>query len=228
MGDPDRGARRQRGRPPSARSPRASRHRGGHRISCRTDAADHPHGGGRPRSAQQPGRGQLLRRRRSSRVSRSPLGPRLAKRSAASTGHASRAPVPTAGSSAAMSSVSCWHRPHRRVRVTARRSRVRFARRPAPIRESVAAEGSEDVPVGPMRRAIARRLTESKTTVPHFYMTRRLPGRCSAGASTEAQPVGNGSSPSTTSSSRPPRRRSSLCLTRTPSGSTIPQAFHQR
>lgn len=42
----------------------------------------------------------------------------------------------------------------------------------APIRESVAAEGSEDVPVGPMRRAIARRLTESKTTVPHFYMTR--------------------------------------------------------
>ncbi len=29
-----------------------------------------------------------------------------------------------------------------------------------------------EIPLSPMRRAIARRLTESKTTVPHFYMTR--------------------------------------------------------
>jgi len=31
--------------------------------------------------------------------------------------------------------------------------------------------GFTDVPLTPMRKAIARRLTESKTTVPHFYLT---------------------------------------------------------
>ena len=34
-----------------------------------------------------------------------------------------------------------------------------------------AEEAFEDVPLSGMRRAIARRLTESKTTVPHFYVT---------------------------------------------------------
>ncbi len=33
------------------------------------------------------------------------------------------------------------------------------------------ATGFTDVPLTPMRKAIARRLTESKTTVPHFYLT---------------------------------------------------------
>ncbi len=44
-------------------------------------------------------------------------------------------------------------------------------RTPAPAVASSAATGFTDVPLTGMRRAIARRLTESKTTVPHFYLT---------------------------------------------------------
>jgi pyruvate dehydrogenase E2 component (dihydrolipoamide acetyltransferase) len=36
------------------------------------------------------------------------------------------------------------------------------------------AAGYTDVPLSGMRRAIARRLTESKTTVPHFYLTAQV------------------------------------------------------
>ncbi|MBI4789982.1 MAG: 2-oxo acid dehydrogenase subunit E2 [Chloroflexi bacterium] len=56
--------------------------------------------------------------------------------------------------------------------------------RPSPVRESGgqgrerpptplprAAEGRVGVPLNKMRQAIARRMTESKTTVPHFYVT---------------------------------------------------------
>ena len=39
----------------------------------------------------------------------------------------------------------------------------------------------EVVPHDGMRRIIAQRLTQSKQTIPHFYMTRRLPARQSAG-----------------------------------------------
>jgi pyruvate dehydrogenase E2 component (dihydrolipoamide acetyltransferase) len=46
---------------------------------------------------------------------------------------------------------------------------------PQPVRTPAAVEspaaGYTDVPLTPMRKAIARRLTESKTTVPHFYVT---------------------------------------------------------
>jgi pyruvate dehydrogenase E2 component (dihydrolipoamide acetyltransferase) len=46
---------------------------------------------------------------------------------------------------------------------------------PKPVRTPAAVEsratGFTDVPLTPMRKAIARRLTESKTTVPHFYVT---------------------------------------------------------
>jgi len=48
---------------------------------------------------------------------------------------------------------------------------------PQPLRTAAAVEshrqatGFTDVPLTPMRKAIARRLTESKTTVPHFYVT---------------------------------------------------------
>ncbi len=47
---------------------------------------------------------------------------------------------------------------------------------PQPVRTpAVAAESSAtgftDIPLTPMRKAIARRLTESKTTVPHFYLS---------------------------------------------------------
>ena len=46
---------------------------------------------------------------------------------------------------------------------------------PPPARTPAAVEsrttGYTDVPLTPMRKAIARRLTESKTTVPHFYVT---------------------------------------------------------
>lgn len=43
----------------------------------------------------------------------------------------------------------------------------------APARVAASVEGAEwtDVPHTPMRRAIARRLTESKASVPHFYLT---------------------------------------------------------
>jgi pyruvate dehydrogenase E2 component (dihydrolipoamide acetyltransferase) len=46
---------------------------------------------------------------------------------------------------------------------------------PQPVHTPAAAasraSGFTDVPLTPMRRAIARRLTESKSTVPHFYVT---------------------------------------------------------
>jgi pyruvate dehydrogenase E2 component (dihydrolipoamide acetyltransferase) len=41
----------------------------------------------------------------------------------------------------------------------------------APVESAGAATGFTDVPLTGMRKAIARRLTESKTTVPHFYVT---------------------------------------------------------
>jgi pyruvate dehydrogenase E2 component (dihydrolipoamide acetyltransferase) len=45
-------------------------------------------------------------------------------------------------------------------------------RTPTPIAESTGpATGFTDIPLTAMRKAIARRLTESKTTVPHFYLT---------------------------------------------------------
>jgi pyruvate dehydrogenase E2 component (dihydrolipoamide acetyltransferase) len=42
---------------------------------------------------------------------------------------------------------------------------------PAPRAEAAPATGFTDIPLTGMRKAIARRLTESKTTVPHFYVT---------------------------------------------------------
>ncbi|MCS5497690.1 2-oxo acid dehydrogenase subunit E2 [Cnuibacter physcomitrellae] len=43
---------------------------------------------------------------------------------------------------------------------------------PAPAAASASADGDDDlIPHTPMRKAIARRLTESKATVPHFYLT---------------------------------------------------------
>lgn len=42
---------------------------------------------------------------------------------------------------------------------------------PASVQAAPLATGHTDVPLSGMRRAIARRLTESKTTVPHFYVT---------------------------------------------------------
>ncbi|MDT5188114.1 MAG: hypothetical protein QOI28_365 [Mycobacterium sp.] len=41
----------------------------------------------------------------------------------------------------------------------------------AAVESSEPATGFTDIPLTPMRKAIARRLTESKTTVPHFYLT---------------------------------------------------------
>ncbi|MCS5714065.1 2-oxo acid dehydrogenase subunit E2 [Herbiconiux sp. CPCC 205716] len=42
---------------------------------------------------------------------------------------------------------------------------------PEPAAATSAPDGTELVPHTPMRKAIARRLTESKSTVPHFYLT---------------------------------------------------------
>ena len=42
---------------------------------------------------------------------------------------------------------------------------------PAAAPSAAAASGYSDIPLTGMRKAIARRLTESKTTVPHFYVT---------------------------------------------------------
>lgn len=43
---------------------------------------------------------------------------------------------------------------------------------PAPVLETLYNHGAfEDIPLSGMRRVIARRLTESKTTVPHFYVS---------------------------------------------------------
>ncbi|CAJ1579862.1 dihydrolipoamide acetyltransferase family protein [[Mycobacterium] wendilense] len=53
-----------------------------------------------------------------------------------------------------------------------------------------APEGVVDVPLSGMRKAIARRLTESKTTVPHFYVT----AECRIDALLELRATVNGSS----------------------------------
>lgn len=42
---------------------------------------------------------------------------------------------------------------------------------PAPAAVPVASGGSKTVPMSSMRKVIARRLTESKTTIPHFYVS---------------------------------------------------------
>ncbi|WP_400995698.1 2-oxo acid dehydrogenase subunit E2 [Agromyces sp. GXQ0307] len=41
----------------------------------------------------------------------------------------------------------------------------------APVVAAPAADDVEEIPLTPMRRAIARRVTESTTTVPHFFLT---------------------------------------------------------
>ncbi len=56
--------------------------------------------------------------------------------------------------------------------------------------EVSAPEGLVDVPLSGMRKAIARRLTESKTTVPHFYVT----AECRIDALLELRATVNGSS----------------------------------
>ncbi|RJT96619.1 2-oxo acid dehydrogenase subunit E2 [Arthrobacter frigidicola] len=61
--------------------------------------------------------------------------------------------------------------------LTAAASTPSPAAEPAPARESTAPEPSGEstaVPHTRMRRAIARRLTESKSTVPHFYLTAQI------------------------------------------------------
>jgi pyruvate dehydrogenase E2 component (dihydrolipoamide acetyltransferase) len=50
-------------------------------------------------------------------------------------------------------------------------ARVAPATPVAPAAARAPAEDAEVRPLSPMRKAIARRLTESKTTVPHFYLT---------------------------------------------------------
>jgi pyruvate dehydrogenase E2 component (dihydrolipoamide acetyltransferase) len=47
----------------------------------------------------------------------------------------------------------------------------RLAPAPAPLARAPDLEPPEARPLSPMRKTIARRLTESKTTVPHFYLT---------------------------------------------------------
>lgn len=49
-------------------------------------------------------------------------------------------------------------------------ARVAAAPASAPAAEATRADNFEDVPLDRMRMAIARRLTESKSTVPHFYL----------------------------------------------------------
>lgn len=59
--------------------------------------------------------------------------------------------------------------PPRRAQVT--ENTVPAAAAPSATPASSPTVGFEDVPLDRMRRAIARRLTESKSTVPHFYLT---------------------------------------------------------
>src|SRR5262249_9605068 len=44
----------------------------------------------------------------------------------------------------------------------------------APAPAPAAAQPGQERPLSPMRKAIARRLTESKQTIPHFYLTTDL------------------------------------------------------
>lgn len=45
---------------------------------------------------------------------------------------------------------------------------------PAPAAQPVAGPDSEEIPTSRLRQAIGRRMTESKTTVPHFYVTTEI------------------------------------------------------
>ena len=47
-------------------------------------------------------------------------------------------------------------------------------RRATPAAAAAGTEGYEDMPLSQMRKAIARRLSESKFTAPHFYLTREI------------------------------------------------------
>ena len=84
--------------------------------------------------------------------------------SRASTSPPSPGPAPTAGSSAATSNGLPPGR------CPPRRSRPRPSRLPQPAPAQPAAGGTL-IPHTPIRRAIARRVTQSKATTPHFYLT---------------------------------------------------------
>jgi len=45
---------------------------------------------------------------------------------------------------------------------------------PASVTGAIGQESHEDIPLSQMRKAIARRLSESKFTAPHFYLTREI------------------------------------------------------
>ena len=96
-----------------------------------------------------------------------------------------RGPRPACGASGARAV-----RPAPGQRQAARRSPPRSGDCPLPVAgrwRRPAPAGGTLIPHTPMRRAIARRLTESKATVPHFYLTAERVGRRAAGAAQAGQ-----------------------------------------
>ena len=99
-----------------------------------------------------------------SRASTSPASPGRARTAGSSAATSNGSPPVTGRRRAARAPAP---RPHRR-RLRSRRPPRQAASQPAPAPASAA---GTLIPHTPVRRAIARRLTESTTTTPHFYMT---------------------------------------------------------
>ena len=88
------------------------------------------------------------------------------------------------------------------------------AGRPAPVAAvaalapAVARGGAdtEDIPLSPIRAAIARQMTQSKAPVPHFYITTEIAMERAAASARSSRPCrGRRRSPSPTWSSAPAR-----------------------
>ena len=107
--------------------------------------------------------------RRADSASSPRRSPSASRPTRASTSRASRAPARTAASSRPTSRAPSRVRP---ARGTGRRAESRAASAPRqPAQPIVTAPGDQRIPHTAVRKVIARRMLESKQTVPHFYLT---------------------------------------------------------
>ena len=152
---------------------------------------------GAGRGAGEQACGARRQRRRFRPDLREPAGQADGRRRQASTSQRSRAAGRTAGSSRRISSGRCRRvcrpRPAPGRAPQARRLPRRRLRRPAPA-AAVAppAAAFTELPLSNMRKVIARRLTESKQTIPHFYLIDGLHDRRAARAAQASSTSGAG------------------------------------
>ena len=161
-----------------------------------TEARKTPGRASGPTRGDEGARSQGRQRRRAWRPHlRQPAGQAHGQAGRASISPCSRAAGRTAGSSRPTSSArSRRARPRRPARRRNRRQPQAPARAEAPRPAEAPgiapamppapppAEPYEEIKLSNMRKVIARRLTEAKQTIPHYYLTRRLRAGCAAQA----------------------------------------------